>query len=526
MEQEKVETNNKPSVDNEIFSTEEQEKWQKFLSCKRVTELFNGDTAAINSNIDWTEPRNPFEKDCDRIIYSYPFRRLQDKTQVMPFPSYDFVHTRLTHSLEVSTVGRSLGRMVENFLIKERKLQIAVGEIPAIVTAACLAHDIGNPPFGHSGEDSISEYFRFNKNGKHIIDSHYRHPNITDDDKVEYYSQRDKESEVKARDIEYFEGNAMGFRILSGGSMNLTSATLAAFAKYPRESFIEPQLQYRLARQEERASQKKYSFFFTERELFKIIAEEVGLIPLNINFQEEYTWARHPLAFLVEAADDICYRIIDFEDGCRLKRISYTCTNRCKVDGCDVEKTGEQIIKAIATKHPSFKEDLYSHLIDNNAKISYLRSLAIGVLIQESFKMFKNNYLSILTGEIKGDRALIDGIPQDLVISLKEMKGLVNNGVYKSRDVLETEATGFEVLGGLIEAFVSVTDICLNCPPESQSKKALKIFELIPHEYRPQMNEEKYDQLIKIIDYVSGMTDGFAMQLFRTIKGIDVPSVG
>ncbi|MBK8484734.1 MAG: dNTP triphosphohydrolase [Saprospiraceae bacterium] len=444
---------------------EEERKWIKLLSSKRLDTLLSDvkkDKKKEKINI-WNEPRNPFEKDCDRIIYSYPFRRLQNKTQVIPFPAHDFVHTRLTHSLEVSTVGRSFGKMLENFLIVKRKLNINYGEIPAIITATCLAHDIGNPPFGHSGEDSISEYFKFNNPGEHTINVSYRQPTINSSDQVNYYGFRDKESEIKAIDLQTFEGNAMGFRVLASiqdGGMNLTCATLAAFAKYPRESYLDLKLEHKFKYQEKRASQKKFGFFFPEREIFKKIANEVGLVSLS-DSDNHYTWARHPIAFLMEAADDICYSIIDFEDGCRQKRISYTCTNRCNIDGCDIEKTGEEIIKGLASLHERYSETVYNKLQSNTSKISYLRGLSISVLIQECFKVFEIKYLEILNG--KFDTSLIDCINSKILTSLKQMKALVKNGVYQSNDVIETEATGFEVIGGLINSFVSVTDMCLNC---------------------------------------------------------------
>lgn len=502
--------------------SEEQKIWDKFLSQKRLMSLL--DNEKEKGSKESTDTRNSFERDCDRIIYSYPFRRLQDKTQVIPFPHFDFVHTRLTHSLEVSTVGRSLGKMLENFLLKKRKLNIGCGEIPAIVNAACLAHDIGNPPFGHSGEDSISEYFKYGNGGEHILNIHFKKPDIDKKNIAHSYGFTSETDVKKVFDIENFEGNAMGFKILSSltkGGMNLTCATLAAFAKYPRESYVGTENEVKFYK-EKRVSQKKYGFFFSERETFKKIAEEVGLISLSSNSKDHYTWARHPLAFLMEAADDICYRIIDFEDGCRLKKISYTCTNKCTVDDCPVEKTGEDIIKAIAKKNVRYDEATYKELLDNTTKISYLRALSIGVLVKECFQVFEKNYQDILSG--KFDQSLIDAISADLILSLKEMKGLVNNGVYQSREVLETEATGFEVVGGLIEAFVNVTEMCLsNCPPDSQPKKFAKIFKLIPDEYKPLSSDDKYTQLLKIIDYISGMTDGYAINLYRKIKGIQLP---
>lgn len=497
--------------------------WNKLLSSKRLDELL-GTSRAIPPKLLSSalgDPRNPFEKDCDRIIYSYPFRRLQDKTQVIPFPAHDFVHTRLTHSLEVSTVGRSFGKMLENYLIEKRNLKINLGEIPSIVTATCLAHDIGNPPFGHSGEDSISEYFKYGNAGELVLNVEYRKPNINKIGQVEEYEYINYESECKISDLQAFEGNAMGFRILTTNpkdSMNLTCATLAAFTKYPRGSYIGNDLDYKLVHEEMRASQKKFGFFYTERDIFKLIAEEVGLVKL---VSDQHIWARHPLSFLMEAADDICYSIIDFEDGCRQKRISFSCTNRCTIKDCLIEKTGEDVIIGIASLHNRFDKEFYDSLNDSTSKISYLRGLTIGVLTTECFAVFEKNYEEILNGQF--DSSLINCIDKNIRDKMNEMKALVKAGVYQSRDVLETEATGFEVIGGLIEAFVSVTDMCLDCSFGDQPKKALKIFDLIPNEYKPTSDEEKYLQLLKITDYIAGMTDSYAINLYRKIKGIQLP---
>ncbi|MEM7110582.1 MAG: dGTP triphosphohydrolase, partial [Bacteroidota bacterium] len=240
--------------------------------------------------------RSAFEQDYDRVIFSYPFRRLQDKTQVHPLPEDDFVHTRLTHSLEVSSVGRSLGKKVGKVIL-ERWPELAkrydFHEFGGIVAAASLAHDIGNPPFGHSGEDAISEFF---KSGSGAI-----YKNLV--------------NELEWADLTHFEGNAQGFRILNKDQyqgLRLTYATLAAFSKYPRQSIIK-------CKDPKRRSQKKYGFFQSERDVFKSIASTLGLPEL-----EEYSWSRHPLAFLVEAADDICYNLIDLEDGCRLGLVNYS----------------------------------------------------------------------------------------------------------------------------------------------------------------------------------------------------------
>jgi dGTPase len=260
--------------------------WQHLLSSKRINQ--KSDTGSAAS-------RSAFEQDYDRIIFSHPFRRLQDKTQVHPLPEEDFVHTRLTHSLEVSSVGRSLGKRVGEVIIQrhpELQQQFSLFDFGAIVAAASLAHDLGNPPFGHAGEDAISDFFKEHAYGK-------------------TWASAVKPAEWE--DLIRFEGNAQGFRILNNEQygLKLTFATLGAFTKYPCPALF-PE------RDKKKKSQKKFGFFQSEAEEFEAIAQELGLIR-----DRGFSYSRHPLAFLVEAADDICYSIIDLEDGCRLRLLSF-----------------------------------------------------------------------------------------------------------------------------------------------------------------------------------------------------------
>ena len=272
--------------------------WEKLLSRNRIGEPLNEDVQSLNG-------RSDFQRDFDRIVFCSAFRRLQDKTQVFPLPESDFVHTRLTHSLEVSCVGRSLGNFVGEKILQRRKklrslfTQFHFGEI---VAAACLAHDIGNPPFGHSGEDAIAEYF---KSGNGI-----QYKNIL--------------NKKQWSDISKFEGNAQGFRLVTKlqnqynkGGLRLTYAVLGALTKYPKESFTSSAA--------ERVSNNIYSkfgFFQSEKNLFKEVAQAVQL-ETKVSSTNNLWWNRHPLAFLVEAADDICYRIMDLEDGFRLGLLSF-----------------------------------------------------------------------------------------------------------------------------------------------------------------------------------------------------------
>src|SRR5688500_14709290 len=260
--------------------------WKTLLSAKRKGQK-------IGSNAE--SSRSAFEQDYDRIIFSHPFRRLQDKTQVHPLPEHDFVHTRLTHSLEVSSVGRSLGKRAGEVILQRHPSltgDFSLFDFGAIVAAAALAHDLGNPPFGHAGEDGISDFFLHHSGGQSFKEL------VT---KEEWY------------DLTRFEGNAQGFRILDKEQygLKLTYASLGAFTKYPCPAFF-PE------RDKKKKSQKKFGFFQSEKDAFKEVACDLELIQRNGD-----SWCRHPLAFLVEAADDICYSIIDLEDGCRLGLVSF-----------------------------------------------------------------------------------------------------------------------------------------------------------------------------------------------------------
>ncbi len=471
----------------------EKETWKKLLSCRRLNDIKKNE---IDKKECVSDPRNPFQRDCDRITFSYPFRRLQDKTQVIPLPVIDFVHTRLTHTLEVSTVGRSLGKLLENFLLERNIIEYKdIGNIPAILTAACLAHDIGNPPFGHSGEDSISEYFNENKGFDYIH-------NIYSNSDGNYYILKDIESQCKITDLQKFEGNAMGFRLLTNHeNLNLTCATLATFTKYPRQSFIEGEDND--VRWSKRASQKKYGFFQTEIEEFKIIANEIGLKELNDHSTGNYAWARHPLAFLMEAADDICYRVIDLEDGFRIGRIPFY--------------EAEEPMLSIAKMDPEFRVDYYVDLSEKH-KFSYLRAISINVLILKTFEAFKDNYDKILMYEFDND--LIKSVDPEIVSAINLIKEIVKKYIYKWQEVLLVESAGFEVLGGLISEFIEASNICLNCNDDRKSKKALKILDLLPDDYKHKDDDEPYLRYLKIAFYVSGMTDSYAINIFQRIKGI------
>jgi len=527
-------------------------KWSKLLSTDRVSCICGIDNS--KSKAHFKDPRHPFERDWDQIIYSYPFRRLQDKTQVIPLPKKDFVHSRLTHSLEVSSVGRSLGLMLGNFIKKElSKLGVTPEHIGYLTAAACLCHDIGNPPFGHSGEDSISQYYNykippsgkpktklhevFEKKGKHYIRVHQYNGEEYDEIEQEVNYLEVTSDHKKWKDLSNFEGNANGFNILANCTekgINPTFALLGAFSKYPRESWVQQDKENPKHRKE-RKSQSKYGFFQSDRETFKQVAESLGLKDLGNKKFNDYSWCRHPISFLMEAADDICYRMIDFEDGLRIGQIDYRRKYKLKFDydykgkkkNKSLSISPRKLLIEICKNDPSFKvSDLKSFKGDYKNELIFLRSNFINVISHLSFAVFTKNYNDIMKGTF--DKSLVELIPiEKLQQSLEAMKKLIKLNTYNSEIVLQTEAAGFKVIGGLLEIFIDSANICFTCEPLQMSPRQKKYLSLLPHEFRPRPEEDKRDfasmylRLMRMNNYVAGMTDSFALDLYRKINGIE-----
>ncbi len=433
---------------------------------------------------DKTEPqvadnsRSRFEQDYDRLIFSHPFRRLQDKTQVFPLPEDDFVHTRLTHSLEVSSVGRSLGKAVgEQLLSKYPELSdkgYSFHDFGGIVAAASLAHDLGNPPFGHAGETAISSFF-------------------TDNDKGKLFEKLVSPEEWS--DLTSFEGNAQGFRILNdsnSGGLKLTYASLGAFTKYPKSSHS-PKISGR-------KSQKKYGYYRSEREQFETLADKMGLIKLS-----EESWCRHPLTFLVEAADDICYNIIDLEDGCRLGLVPY--------------ETTRDLMAAIIGDQ--YQEDKLERSSDITQKLGLLRALAIQRLITECVELFINKEEHLLDGSF--DKALTDLIPS--AKALNAISKLSVKKIYQSKQVLEREAGGFEVIGKLMEAFCLAT-YYQKFEERLFTPRLASISRLLPEAELEKLKKADltaYELLLVMTDFISSLTDSHAIKLYKTIHGFSLP---
>ncbi|MHA6246316.1 dGTP triphosphohydrolase [Pontibacter sp. CAU 1760] len=447
--------------------------WDKLLSKKRFET--NDPKYSTDESV-----RGEFQRDYDRVVFSSAFRRLQNKTQVMPMPESDFVHTRLTHSLEASVVGRSLGRIVGKSILERHpelaeEKHIQEADFGDVVAAACLAHDIGNPPFGHSGEDAISAYFL----------SEAAQPYLA------------ALTEAEKTDLQHFEGNAAGFRILTytypahcnmSGGLSLTYTTLATFTKYPKES--RP-----IIKGTKNTSEKKYGFFQTEKAWFQNIAQELGLLKKGEG--DTVFYHRHPLAFLVEAADDICYRIIDFEDGLKLGLVPH--------------EKGMDLLRQILDDSPNRKSSLTFY--DWREEIGYLRARIIGKLIDETASIFLQHEQEILQGTY--DKPLINELSCKPV--LDQIKDLSIQLIYQNRPVLEIEAAGFEVLGGLLDA-------CVKAVFHPESKHHRKLAALIPPHYlQLPVSATAYERIIHITDFVASLTDQAALGLYRKIKGIELP---
>lgn len=443
-------------------------QWEQLLSLKRQGDI----SKRLRKEQDDT--RLGFEVDYDRIIFSSAFRSLQDKTQVIPLSKTDFVHTRLTHSLEVSVVGRSLGRLVGKKIIEKHPyLQDVHGfqmnDFGAIVAAASLAHDIGNPPFGHSGEKAIGEYFKTGRG-------------------MQYRQQlTDKEWQ----DLIDFEGNANGFNLLTAsrpgvdGGLRITYATLGAFMKYPKESLPK--------KPTANIADKKYGFFQCDKEFVQDVAKELGMIPNKTG--DDIGYERHPLAYLVEAADDICYTIIDFEDGINLGLIQE-------------EFALEYLIKLVKDSIDASK---YNTLTTKEDRISYLRALAIGSLINDAVNNFLENEEAILAG--KYPYALTD--QGKYTAQMNDIIKLSIKNIYQSREVVEKEVIGYRIINTLLDTFCTAYNNKFEGTASNYDQQVLK---LLPERFVTE-KMTLYERLLHICHFVSTLTDGKAVLLYNTITG-------
>lgn len=449
-------------------------QWSRLLSRRRLGTQTQPQVSSL---------RTDFQRDFDRIVFSSAFRRMQDKTQVFPLSRVDYIRTRLTHSLEASSIGRSLGTLVGEQVIRRHGLErFEASDFGDICAAACLAHDIGNPPFGHSGEDAIRHWARTADYGRHRVEV-----------------LRGSEQE----DFLAFEGNAQGFRILTRlqnpdnpGGLQLTCATLAAFSKYPRESFLG-------GGRYPGVSARKHGFVAEDRELFADVAEAVGLLrrdPLRA------IWYRHPLAFLVEAADDISYRVIDIEDGFRLGYL--------KLD---------EVLELYTSALPAADdwERRLRHMGDAKGKVEFLRAKVINAAVGQVVACFMDNEQAMLDGRF--DQSLLEQLPARH--SLGRLIDVAKERIYNAPEVVGIQTAGFQVIGELLESFSQVLDDLAEHGAGANARSRMTV-NLISDQFIgpggvPSGNT--YTRLLRLSDYVAGMTDSYAVSLYKKITGISLP---
>ena len=437
--------------------------WKQLISNKRLGQE--------DSHYKRRDDRTEFRRDYDRLIFSAPFRRLQNKTQVFPLPGSIFVHNRLTHSLEVASLGRSLGDDVSRILLTLHPdlSSSHVSECGSIVSAACLAHDLGNPPFGHSGEQSIATYFSEGAGRK----------------------WQSLLSEQEWNDLIHFDGNANAFRILTHqfkgrrpGGFVMTYSTLASIVKYPYSSSLA-------------GKKQKFGFFQSEEATYRKIASDLGIQELSAD-----RWCRYPLVYLVEAADDICYEVMDIEDAHKLGILSTDETKHLLMGFNDVSKHAHM-------------ETVMSQVDDVNEQIAYLRSCAIGVLEREGVRVFTENEESILRGDFEG--SLIKHVSEPIRDAYRKCEEVSIKKIYKNKNVVDIELSGYKIISELLDLFVEAA----MTPEKAYSR-------LLLNRVSPQYDvhaESAYDRLMSVVDYVSGMTDVFALDLYRKINGESIPTI-
>ncbi len=436
--------------------------WNTLLSSQR--------TGQSNTSETILHDRTQFQRDYDRIIFSSPFRRLQDKTQVFPLPGPVFVHNRLTHSLEVASVGRSLGHNVSRYLWDQKLTDSdLVHELGSSVAAACLAHDMGNPPFGHSGEEAISHFF---KHGEGIT---YKESTITPDEWM---------------DLIHFEGNANAFRMLThqlngrrAGGFGLTYTTVASIVKYPYASG--------------NPSLKKYGFFRQEEATYRQLAHALSIPEIG-----DGVFARHPLVYLVEAADDVCYQFMDIEDAHKLKILSTAETQQLFLNFFEGNLSEIDKMKSVC-----------NDVSDVNEQIAYLRARVITLLVRQVTEIFISQQSKILAGQLKG--SMLDHMDEPLKSAMKACEANAFAKIYKHPSVVQVEIAGFQIIGTLLQRFTEAV-----ITPDKYYSKLLLHF--IPQQYQCEKEDPLIDKIKSVVDFVSAMTDVYALDLYQKLTGMGI----
>ncbi len=435
--------------------------WSDLLSTKRCASPHKS-----------TDIRTSFQRDYDRIVFSSAFRRLQNKTQVFPLPGSQIVHNRLTHSLEVASVGRSIARMASQKLTElYPELGLSLNEIDSVVSAACLAHDLGNPPFGHSGENAISSYF---KDGEGRIFENQVLP-------------------AQWSDLIAFEGNANALRLLTHqfvgrrpGGFSLTAATLATLIKYPYHSF-------------DNGRRKKYNVFYSETSVFEWIMKECGIPKIDV---AHGVYARHPLSYLMESADDICYLILDMEDAHKRGIVSTEAVEHCFLSFFNPLKEKEVF---------DHKNQVYNDVTDVNERVSFLRATLINKLVNAVSDVFVQHYGEIIEGTFAG--SLIACLPDFEKKALNQCRDTSVQGIYQHPSVVKIELTGFNVIGTLLHDFI-------NAVMKPNSAYNRRLLSLMPKQFEAKSNDT-YVKIQAVLDFISNMTDLYAVQMYKDLRGIE-----
>lgn len=441
--------------------------WQTLLSTQRFKR--EGDTVVPTSTPSTQEGaealRTDFHIDYDRVVFSGAFRRLARKTQVHPFAEHDHTHNRLTHSVEVASVGRSLGNRVGVMLQKGGFLAAGhqPSDIGAVVQVACLAHDFGNPPFGHTGEDALRDWFRDPHHAGYLLGL----------------------SEAERNDVQTYEGNAHSLRLVAHlemyrarGGMRLTAASIGTLLKYPWTSSAEH-------------GRKKFNIYQTELPFIEGIAAELGLPEIA-----QHHWARHPLSYLMEAADDICYALLDLEDAVELGLLQ------------DLEV--ERVLAELTYRENSWQAQ------SSAERCAMLRGIAIGRAIDNVAQTFMLHHQSLLAGcfQAKDLLAVCDPVVRN---TLGQAKELARTRIFRHQSKLITEIATFPCLGSILGLLVPAVHAWIT-NGEVSVRQSLAL-ELMKNE--PVNNTDSlYQAYMKILDFVGGMTDNTAARLAREISGI------